>query len=134
MLFALEVVTVVPAGGRSRAVTTSRTVPLRSSITSSGQPSAGSPDSASEQLKRTRTALLSQPAALALRAVPSSLTAFPLMVGAVRSMLTGALEVGADTLPALSLTVAGPAFRPSPSPMIVLLGGTEAGSTPDRPS
>src|SRR6266545_822145 len=35
------------------------------------------PDSASPQVKRTRTALLNQPAALALRSVPSSLTVLP---------------------------------------------------------
>src|SRR5919199_2607257 len=156
MLFALDVVTVVPAGGRSRAVTTRVTVPFLqkpvvlsqrllmsvcglvlsmlipltvalaafpalsvavplalwavpslSSTTSLAQPPSGMPESRSEQVKRTRTALLNQPAALAARAVPSSLTVLPLMVGGVRSILMPLTEAGVETLPALSAMVAG---------------------------
>src|SRR5205809_85041 len=68
------------------------------------------PDSASVQLKRTRTALLNQPAMLAARAEPSSLTVLLLIVGAVRSILTPLTEPVPE-LPALSLMEAGPAPR-----------------------
>src|SRR5437660_12876500 len=126
MLFALEGVTVVPAGGRSRGVTSNVTVPFLqkpvlasqrllisvcgrvlsmlmpdavalavlpaasvavplalwavpslSSTASPGQPPSGIPESTSAHVKRTRTAVLNQPAALALRAVASLLSVFP---------------------------------------------------------
>src|SRR5438876_306443 len=63
------------------------------------------PERLSAQLKRTRTALLNQPALLADRAVPSSLTVAPLIDGAVRSIMMP-LTVPDPLLPALSLIVA----------------------------
>src|SRR5919199_1104430 len=184
MLLALEVATVVPAGGRSRAVTTSVTVlflqkpvvlsqrllisvcglvlsmlmsgtvalavlpalsvavplalwvvPSLSSTASPAQPPSGIPDSRSLQVKRTRTALLNHltwlptgpTVASGLRAVPSSLTVLPLMAGGVRSILMPLTEAGAETLPALSAMVAGPAPRLAPSPVIRLSAGRGGG-------
>src|ERR1051325_2034661 len=91
------------------------------------------PESASPQLNRTRTALLNQPAAFGLRGVPLSLTVAPLIVGGVRSILRPPTEPE-PTLPALSDTLTGPAPRLLPSPVMTLSAGTVAASIPDRPS
>jgi hypothetical protein len=91
------------------------------------------PERASPQVKRTRTALLNQPAAFAGRDVPSSLTVAALIVGAVRSILTPLTDVEAE-LPALSEMVAGPAPRFEPSPLRVLSAGWVAESIPDSRS
>src|SRR6266511_2945803 len=77
------------------------------------------PESVSEQAKRTRTALLNQPAAFAERAGPSSLTVAPLIAGGVRSVWTPLTE---------------PEPRFDPSPVMVLSAGCVAGSIPDSKS
>ncbi len=71
--------------------------------------------------------------ALALRAVPSSFTVAPLMLGAVRSILMPLTEPS-PTLPALSLMLTGPAPRLLPSPVTVLFAGCVARSMPDKRS
>src|SRR6266511_2190804 len=91
------------------------------------------PESVSEQAKRTRTALLNQPAAFAERAVPSSLTVAPLIAGGVRSIWTPLTEPEPGLL-ALSEMLTGPAPRFDPSPVMVLSAGCVAGSIPDSKS
>src|SRR5436189_205127 len=79
------------------------------------------PERLSAQVKLTVTSVLFQPAG-----------AFDVVVGAVRSILTGAL-FALVVLPARSLTEAL-AIRLAPSPVITLLAGTVAVSIPDRPA
>ncbi len=108
--------------------------PLPSSVRTTSPGHSAIVESASEHAKRTRTALLNQPSPFALRSAPASVIVLPLIDGAVRSMFTAVLDVGSDSLPALSLTVFGPDFKPLPSPPITLLAGTVAESIPDSAS
>ena len=98
------------------------------STTSPGH--VATPERASSQAKRIRTALLNQPDALAVRGEPSSLMMLPLIVGGVRSMLNAWLRP-LPWLPALSFTDAV-AISPAPSPVTTESAGIVVSSTPDR--
>src|SRR5205807_2519080 len=85
---------------------------LDSNVLAGGLPGARR-ESASEQEKLTVTSVLFQPLVFA------SGDGLPLMDGFVLSMLIPVLEIGALTLPALSVQVPGPAVWAVPSALSV---------------